>query len=214
MARIIDSVLVHDDGTDQSTELDQRMPIAAVAREPRRLDREHGADAPLADRRQQALEARPRDDAARAAHIIVDDPDSGPAELPRAIDEPVAPAPALVIVHELISGRRTDVEVRAACKVLRCDLGHRQSPRLPALLRSRAAGLPPASPDRPSVWPPARCVAPPPRTGSVGAFRAGAALSASSVFDSDWRKPSSASISVRRNRRTSSEKRGASLSAY
>jgi hypothetical protein len=52
MARIVDSVLVDDNGPDQSTELDQRMPIAAVARKPRRLDREHGADAALADRGQ------------------------------------------------------------------------------------------------------------------------------------------------------------------
>src|SRR5260221_1048049 len=58
MPRIIDSVLVYDDSPDQSTELDQRVPVAAVTGQPRRLDREHGADAALADRRQQALEAR------------------------------------------------------------------------------------------------------------------------------------------------------------
>jgi hypothetical protein len=31
MPRIIESVLVYDDGPDKSTELDQRMPVAAVA---------------------------------------------------------------------------------------------------------------------------------------------------------------------------------------
>ena len=61
MPRIIDSVLVYDDRPDQSTELDQRMPIATVTGQPRRLDREHGADAAFADRSQQALEARPLD---------------------------------------------------------------------------------------------------------------------------------------------------------
>src|SRR3954451_4756695 len=35
MPRIIDSVLVYDDGPDKSTELDQRMPVAPVAGEPR-----------------------------------------------------------------------------------------------------------------------------------------------------------------------------------
>ena len=89
MPRIIDSVLVYDDGPDQSTELDQRVPVAAVAGQPGGFDREYGADAPLADRRQQALEARPSDAAARAAEIIVDDLDGGPAELPGAISEPI-----------------------------------------------------------------------------------------------------------------------------
>jgi hypothetical protein len=37
------------------------MPIATVTGQPRRLDREHGADAAFADRSQQALEARPLD---------------------------------------------------------------------------------------------------------------------------------------------------------
>jgi hypothetical protein len=31
MPRIIDSVLVYDDSPDQSTELDQRVPVAAVS---------------------------------------------------------------------------------------------------------------------------------------------------------------------------------------
>ena len=44
MTRIIDSVLVYDDGPDKSTELDQRMPVTTVARQPRRLDRKDGAD--------------------------------------------------------------------------------------------------------------------------------------------------------------------------
>ena len=99
---------------DQSTELDQRMPVAAVAGEPRRLDREHGADAAVADRRQQPLEAGTRDAAARAAEIVVDDLDRAPAELPGAIGEPVLPTPALVIVRELIGRRLPDVDEGAA----------------------------------------------------------------------------------------------------
>src|SRR5438270_5139683 len=67
MPRIIESVLVYDDGPDKSTELDQRMPVAAVAGQPRCLDRKYGADPPLTDRSQQALEARPIDAASRAA---------------------------------------------------------------------------------------------------------------------------------------------------
>src|SRR5580700_2438224 len=70
--RIIDSVLVYDDGPDKSTELNQRVPVAAVTSQPRRFDCEHGTDAAFADRCQQALEARPIDAAAGAAQIIVE----------------------------------------------------------------------------------------------------------------------------------------------
>ncbi len=80
------------------------MPVAAIAGETRGLDRKDGADAPFADRRQQALEAGACDPAARAAEIIIDDLDSGPAELLGAFGEPVLPTPALVIVHQLIGG--------------------------------------------------------------------------------------------------------------
>ena len=85
MPRIIDPVFVYDDSSDKSTELDQRVPIAAVAGQPRGLDRKYCADPPLTDRRQQALEARPVDAASRAAKIIIDDLDSGPADRARRL---------------------------------------------------------------------------------------------------------------------------------
>jgi hypothetical protein len=53
MARIVDSVLVDDERADQSTELDQRMPVAAITGKTRRLDREHSADTAVADRCEQ-----------------------------------------------------------------------------------------------------------------------------------------------------------------
>src|SRR5215475_10932283 len=207
MARIVDSVLVDDESPDQSTELDQRVPVTAVTRQSRRLNCEHGAHAGFADRSQQALEARPSGAATRAAKIIVGDLDCGPAELTGAIGETILPASALVIVRQLIGRRLSDVDVRAARKMLSRDLAHRRSPRLPVPSRSRAAGLPPKPPGRPSVWPPTRWGTRSRRTGLVGAFRIGGSLSASSVFASDWRKLRSASISARRDRRISTEKR-------
>ena len=51
MPRIINAVLVNDQRADQSAELDQRVPVAPVAGEPRRFDRDDGADPPLTDRR-------------------------------------------------------------------------------------------------------------------------------------------------------------------
>src|SRR6478672_5078008 len=208
MPRIIDSVLVHDDSPDQSTELDQRMPVAAVARQPGHLDREHSPDAAFADRRKQALEARPIDAAARATQIIVDDLYRCPTELPGTIGEPILPAPALVIVHELIGRRLTDINACAAREMVSRDRGHRRSPRLPVLSRSRAAALSPASPARSSLRAPARREARPRRTGSAGDSRIGASSPSFSILESDWRKPRSAAISARSDRRISRENCG------
>ena len=125
MPRIIDSVLVYDDGPDKSTELDQRVPVATVAGQPRGLDRKYGADPPLTDRSQQALEARPIDAATRATKIIVNDLDRGLAELPGTIGEPILTAAALRIVQKLIGRRLADVNESAASQVVSRDLGHR-----------------------------------------------------------------------------------------
>lgn len=56
MARIVDSIFVDDDRTDQSTELDQRMPVTPIPGEPRCLNGQHGTDRAGADGSQQPLE--------------------------------------------------------------------------------------------------------------------------------------------------------------
>src|SRR6266478_1315725 len=165
MSRIIASVLVYDDGPDKSTELNQRVPVAAVTSQPRRFDREYGTDAAFADRCQQSLEARPIDATAGAAKIIVDDLDSSPAELPGTIGEPVLTAAALRIVQKLIARRLANVDESAAAQVISRDLGHRPSPRPPAPPRSRAAGLLSALPAAPSVRRSATRATRPGRTG-------------------------------------------------
>ena len=125
MPRIIDAVLIYDDGPDKSTELNQRMPVAAVTSQPRRLDREYGTDAAFADRCQQALETRPIDAGAGAAKIIVDDLDGSLAELPGTVGEPILTAAALQIVQQLIGRRLADVDKGAAAQMFSRDLGHR-----------------------------------------------------------------------------------------
>src|SRR5271166_5182355 len=124
MARIVDPVLVDEDGADQSTELYQRVPVASVAGETRSLDREHGADTTVADRGQQPFEARTGDASARSSEIVVDDFDSRPAKLPGAIGKPILPALALEVVHELIRGRLTDIDASDALQMLDSDLAH------------------------------------------------------------------------------------------
>jgi hypothetical protein len=142
MARIVDSVLIDDERADQSTELDQRMPVAAITGKTRRLDREHSADTAVADRCKQPLEAGTRDAAAGAAEVVVDDFDVAPAKLLGAIDEAVLAPSALMIMRELVCCRLPDVDAGVAGEMLSRDLGHRRSPRLPPLPappRSRAA---------------------------------------------------------------------------
>ena len=104
MARIVNSILVDDDGADQSTELDQSVPVAAVARETRSLDRKHRTDTAVADCGQQPFEAWPGYAAARSSKIVVDDLDSRPAKLLGAIGKPILPPLAFKIVHQLIRG--------------------------------------------------------------------------------------------------------------
>src|SRR6476660_639085 len=208
MPRIIDSVLVYDDGPDKSTELNQRVPVAAVTSQPRRFDRKYGTDAAFADRCQQAVEARPIDATARAAKIIVDDLDRCPAELPGTIGEPVLTAAALRIVQELIGRRLADVDKSAATQMVSRDLGHRRPPWPPVPPRSRAVGLLRVLPVVPSARGTARRAAPPARTGPADCLRFCASFLAFSILESDWRKPRSASISERTDRRTSSENRG------
>src|SRR5258707_10574532 len=61
VSRIIDSVLVYDDGPDQSTELDQRVPVATVAGEAGGFRGENRADACPADPRPQTPQTPPTD---------------------------------------------------------------------------------------------------------------------------------------------------------
>src|SRR4029453_13227702 len=212
MPRIIDSVLVNDDRSDKSTELDERMSVAAIAREPRSLDCQHAADAALAYSSQQAFEAGPANAAARAPQIVVDNLHRCPTELSGAIGQRVLSPLAFLIVHELIGRRLTDVDICAACKMLRRDFGHRRAPRLRALPRSRTVGLRSASPAPPFLRSPARQGARPRRTGFVGDVGIVAPSLSFSVSESDRRKLKSASTSARRDRKVSTENCGSSHS--
>src|ERR1700726_4627538 len=114
-------------GTPRTPELDQRVPVAPVARQTRRLDREHGTDATLADRREQPLKARTADARTRAAKIVIDSRHIRPAESASPFGEPILTPPALMIVDKLVDGGLADVDEGAARQMIRRDL-HRWSP--------------------------------------------------------------------------------------
>ena len=56
MKRVVDPVFVDDDGRDQSTKPDQRVPFAAVAGKPRGPDHEYRAGGSGADRFRKSAE--------------------------------------------------------------------------------------------------------------------------------------------------------------
>src|SRR5215469_9545269 len=127
MPRLVYTVLVDDNRTNQTAELDQRVPVASVARQTRRLNREHGTDATLADRREQPLKARTADPRTRAAKIVIDYCHIRSAESASPFGEVILTPPALMIVGKLVGGGLPDVDEGAARQMTRCDL-HRWSP--------------------------------------------------------------------------------------
>jgi len=112
MAWVVDAVFVSDQRADQAAELEQRVPIAAVARQTRSLDRDHDADPAFADRGKQLLEARPSDPRTRAAQIVVDHLDRSPAKRTGAVGHPILSAAAFVVVEHLVGSRPPHVYTR------------------------------------------------------------------------------------------------------
>src|SRR5271166_6542391 len=213
MPSIVDSVFVDDNGPDQSAELDQRMPVTAVAGEPGGFDRKYGPDAPVADRRQQSLEAGARNAASRAAEIVIDNLDGIPAEISCATGKAVLAPQALLVVHKLIGGRLAHVDKGAAGEVVSRDLGHRRPPCPSAPSRSRAAAPRSTPPTAPAERESALFGARPLRTDLAVERSRCASCLASSIPESDRRKRRSASASARRARRASRESLG-SIESY
>src|SRR6516164_612589 len=127
MPRVVSTVLVDDNRANQTTKLDQRVPVAPVAGQARRLDREHSTDATLADRREQPLKARTADAGTRAAKIVIDYCHIRPAESASPFGEVILTPPALMIVGKLVGGGLPDVDEGATRQMLRRDL-HRWYP--------------------------------------------------------------------------------------
>ena len=76
LAGVVDAVLVDDQGLGQGTELEQAIPVAAGAGQPRGLQAEDGAGVAEADLGDEGLEAvAAGGGGARSALILVDDRD-------------------------------------------------------------------------------------------------------------------------------------------
>ena len=185
--RIVDAVAVGDERVEQGADLEQLVPVAAGAGEPRHLDPEHQADAAEPDLGHQPLEARPDlGRGAGAAEVVVDDHDplAGPAELPGAFGQGVLEPGRLGMAADLLQGRLPDVDdgepvTVAAADLLREGWGcHRHAPR-PAAQPAAPRGR-----DRAGARPSGRSG--PPACG-VGRSAAGA-RSGGAVSGEAWRR--------------------------
>jgi len=102
VTRIVNAVLIHNDRADQTTELDQGMPVTPVTSQSRHLDGKDRPDPTFANRRQQPLKAGSADAGSRTAKIVVNHNDVFPAQVSRTVRKTILTAAALVIMQQLI----------------------------------------------------------------------------------------------------------------
>jgi hypothetical protein len=108
--RIIDAVGIDDACADQSAQLEQVMPIAAVTSKTRRIETKHGADFACTHRSNQPVETRPGyATACRAAKVIVDHFDVSKTVAPGSLDQVVLPTLALEVRLYLCLCGLTDI---------------------------------------------------------------------------------------------------------
>jgi hypothetical protein len=132
--------VVYEHGIDHAADLDELLPVAAVARKARDLAR--GDSANLSERHvsDESAEAAAIDGArCRLAQVLVDDFDVAPPECVQALPHRVLLSPTLLIVHELLLGRLAHVQNRAAQQVSFADLVTHDDLHLPRRPLGRAA---------------------------------------------------------------------------
>jgi len=114
-AGVVDAVEVDHPSLDQPAELEQVMPVPAVARQPRGVEAEHRADLAGAKRSDELLKTRPCDHAAGGpAQVVVDHLDGAEAAAASDVDQLVLPTPALGIRLDLPRRRLPHVDHRLA----------------------------------------------------------------------------------------------------
>src|SRR5215831_2185401 len=124
MAWFIRSILIDDHRADQAAKFDQRVPVASVARQARRLDGKHGTNAAFTDRCKQPFDAR-----TRATKIVINDCHVRPAESTSTIGKAILTPSALMIVGKLVDSGLPNVDEGAPRQMIRRDL-HRPPPSL------------------------------------------------------------------------------------
>src|ERR1017187_3298573 len=128
-SRVIHGFGVDQQRTDNTAKFQQGMPIPTIARQPRCLNAEDGADWPIAQRTQQSFKAGAACSTSRDPEIVIDYIDVLPAQRACMIDKGVLAPLAFKIVLHLIRRRLTDVHTSPPGQVVSGDLVHRRPPR-------------------------------------------------------------------------------------
>jgi len=127
--RIVDSVVVDDTGFDKSAQLEQMMPVTAIAREPRCVLAQNGANLARTQPGNQAIEARARHGSARGStEVVVDDLNVGEAGPARDINEIILPPLAFQVGHHLRLRRLAHIHdglAREECRRDQFNAAHR-----------------------------------------------------------------------------------------
>lgn len=150
-ARVVNPVTIRDQAATVTADIKKRIPVRAIASQPRHLDRQDEADFPKGDTGNQFLEAATvRRGGAAHAEIGIDDVDIGfmPPEVVGALAERVLQPQALLIVDHLMWARLTNVDDRFAAQMARRDeiRAHRSPSRALSRDRRRSpAGVRPAA---------------------------------------------------------------------
>src|SRR3954452_8685529 len=151
--RLGGGVELGEEHTEDRAQLQQLVPVAVVARQPRGIQAEHEASLAQADLGDQPLEALARRArCARLAQVIVDhrNPLARPAETAGPVDQPILQFRALLVLANLAGRGLADIDVGELGTVRRGDLldpliGSGQHAALPRLGRTGGGGRP--------VWP-------------------------------------------------------------
>lgn len=123
LARIVDTLTVDDEGVRESAEIEELIPIAIVAGQPRDVETDDSAGVPEADLGHEALEARtPGSRRAGLAEIFVDHDHLAPAQAACVVLQVVLTAAALVMMTDLRERGLTDVHEGRTVQMLGADL--------------------------------------------------------------------------------------------
>jgi hypothetical protein len=109
-AGVINPVEIDDARAYKTAKLQQVMPVAPVASEPRSVETQHGADIAGAEPRHQSIEARPRHrPARRSPEIVVDNLHVAEASAARFVDQLILAALTFEVGLDLALRRLPDV---------------------------------------------------------------------------------------------------------
>src|SRR5260221_3700434 len=123
MTRRVDRLVVDQACVDHAAHLDQLLPVPAITGEARDLTRTDSSDLAETDLCDNPLEAGALTSARRrAAEIIIDHFDLGPAERRQAVPHGVLQRTALAVVQDLMGRRLPYIKQRLALQMMRTDL--------------------------------------------------------------------------------------------